>query len=51
MVAMAAALMRPVPSMRFGPGGTVCYIAAMRPVRGFFFGYFWFSSAPGGREI
>ena len=29
----------------------LCYIDAMRPVRGFFFGYFWFSSAPGGREI
>jgi hypothetical protein len=29
----------------------LCYIAAMRPVRAFFFGYFWFSSAPGGREI
>jgi hypothetical protein len=29
----------------------LCYIEGMRPVRGFFFGYFWFSSAPGGREI
>jgi hypothetical protein len=29
----------------------LCYIDRMRPVRAFFFGYFWFSSAPGGREI
>jgi hypothetical protein len=29
----------------------LCYIGAMRSVRGFFFGYFWFSSAFGGREI
>jgi hypothetical protein len=29
----------------------LCYIDGMRPVRGFFFGYFWFSSASGGREI
>jgi hypothetical protein len=36
---------------REGPARRLCYIGSMRPVRGFFFGYFWFSSAPGGREI
>jgi hypothetical protein len=51
MVAAPAALTRGALPLAFGPVGTLCYIGAMRPVRGFFFGYFWFSSAPGGREI
>ncbi|HZY16181.1 MAG TPA: hypothetical protein VFE74_06100 [Ramlibacter sp.] len=34
-----------------GRAAALCQNAAMRPVRGFFFGYFWFSSATGGREI
>lgn len=33
------------------PRFSVCYIGLMRPVPAFFFGYFWFSCAPGGREI
>jgi hypothetical protein len=37
--------------MRRSAGCGLCYIGPMRPVRAFFFGYFWFSSAPGGREI
>ena len=36
---------------RVRAAGALCYIEGMRPVRAFFFGYFWFSSAPGGREI
>ena len=34
-----------------GLPAVLCYIARMRFARAFFFGYFWFSSAPGGREI
>lgn len=29
----------------------LCYIGAMHCAAYFFFGSFWFSSAPGGREI
>jgi hypothetical protein len=28
----------------------MCYISRMQTTRVFFFGYFWFSSASGGRE-
>jgi hypothetical protein len=52
-VAQVAALRRATGAgEKFMLHGTICAkLLFMRPVRGFFFGYFWFSCAPGGREI